>query len=137
MFASSAGFAAHYSTIFHPIAGEFDLVGKHPDAEHTIKNVSKYEATTEELKDTVMPELELIESRVLAPVIEFQSVLKLIRKTMTKRDHKVTTTVSHFSLKFTLSQLTDYDRFNNSLTKLRDKKEKSLSDEKNLFKVRS
>jgi len=31
--------------------------------------------------------------------------------------------------------LVDYDRFNNSLTKLRDKKEKSLSDEKNLFKV--
>ncbi len=34
-------------------------------------------------------------------------------------------------------QLMDYDRFNNSLTKLRDKKEKSLSDEKNLFKARS
>lgn len=33
------------------------------------------------------------------------------------------------------AQLTDYDRFNNSLTKLRDKKDKSLSDEKNLFKV--
>ena len=32
-------------------------------------------------------------------------------------------------------QLMDYDRFNNSLQKLRDKKEKSLSDEKNLFKV--
>jgi len=31
--------------------------------------------------------------------------------------------------------LVDYDRFNNSLTKLRDKKEKSLSDEKNLYKV--
>ena len=31
----------------------------------------------------------------------------------------------------------DYDRFNNSLTKLRDKKEKTLNDEKNLFKVRS
>jgi len=34
-----------------------------------------------------------------------------------------------------LLKLLDYDRFNNSLTKLRDKKEKSLSDEKNLFKV--
>ena len=34
-----------------------------------------------------------------------------------------------------LCQLVDYDRFNNSLTKLRDKKEKSLNDEKNLFKV--
>ena len=32
-------------------------------------------------------------------------------------------------------QLVDYDRFNNSLTKLRDKKERSLSDEKNLFKL--
>jgi len=32
-------------------------------------------------------------------------------------------------------QLVDYDRFNNSLTKLRDKKDKTLSDEKNLFKV--
>jgi hypothetical protein len=34
------------------------------------------------------------------------------------------------------AQLVDYDRFNNSLTKLRDKKEKTLNDEKNLFKVR-
>ena len=32
-------------------------------------------------------------------------------------------------------KLVDYDRHNNSLTKLREKKEKSLSDEKNLFKV--
>lgn len=32
-------------------------------------------------------------------------------------------------------QLVDFDRHNNSYTKLREKKEKSLSDEKNLFKV--
>lgn len=32
-------------------------------------------------------------------------------------------------------QLIDFDRHNNSYTKLREKKEKSLSDEKNLFKV--
>jgi len=31
--------------------------------------------------------------------------------------------------------LVDYDRHNNNLIKLREKKEKSLSDEKNLFKV--
>jgi hypothetical protein len=31
-------------------------------------------------------------------------------------------------------QLVDYDRHNNSYNKLKDKKEKSLSDEKNLFK---
>jgi amphiphysin len=116
---SGQGFATHYSTIFHPISGEYDLIGKHPDAQHTIKNVSKYESAMEELRAVISPELELIESRIVAPVKDYQGILKTIRKTITKRDHK----------------LTDYDRFNNSLTKLRDKKEKSLSDEKNLFKL--
>jgi len=73
----------------------------------------------EELRSAVGPELELIESRIVGPTKELQQVMKTIRKSITKRDHK----------------LTDYDRFNNSLTKLRDKKEKSLSDEKNLFKL--
>lgn len=36
---------------------------------------------------------------------------------------------------WTTVQLIDFDRLNNSLTKLRDKKEKSLNDESNLFKV--
>ncbi|KAF7306460.1 Bar adaptor protein [Mycena indigotica] len=119
LFTSGAGFATHFSTLFHPIAGEYDLIGKHPDAGHTIRAVSKYETAMEELRSAVGPELELIESRVVGPMKDFQVVMKTIRKTITKRDHK----------------LVDYDRFNNSLTKLRDKKEKSLSDEKNLFKL--
>ncbi|KAJ3997901.1 BAR-domain-containing protein [Lentinula boryana] len=119
LFTAGAGFATHFSVIFHPIAGEYDLIGKHPDAAHTIKSVDKYETAMEELRSSVAPELELIESRIVGPSKEFQGVLKTIRKTITKRDHK----------------LMDYDRFNNSLTKLRDKKEKSLSDEKNLFKL--
>ncbi|KAJ3894934.1 hypothetical protein GG344DRAFT_86269 [Lentinula edodes] len=119
LFTSGAGYASHFSVIFHPIAGEYDLLGKHPDAAHTIKSVEKHETAMEELRSAVAPELELIESRIVGPTKEFQSVMKTIRKTITKRDHK----------------LVDYDRFNNSLTKLRDKKEKSLSDEKNLFKL--
>ncbi|KAJ7629350.1 BAR-domain-containing protein [Mycena rosella] len=119
LFTSGAGFATHFSTLFHPISGEYDLIGKNPDAGQTIRSVSKYESAMEELRAAIGPELELIESRVVGPVKELQQVMKLIRKSITKRDHK----------------LTDYDRFNNSLTKLRDKKEKSLSDEKNLFKL--
>ena len=92
---------------------------KYPDSAATFANTPAYAQHLEELRSAVAPELELIESRVVGPVKEFQGVLKAIRKTITKRDHK----------------LLDYDRFNNSLTKLRDKKEKSLSDEKNLFKV--
>ncbi|KAF5377247.1 hypothetical protein D9615_006407 [Tricholomella constricta] len=119
LFTSGANYAAHSVTIFQPMAGEHDLIGKHPDAGHTIRNVTKYEAAMEEMRSLVAPELELIESRIMGPLKELQTTMKLIRKTITKREHK----------------LVDYDRFNNSLTKLRDKKEKSLSDEKNLFKL--
>ncbi|KXN89807.1 hypothetical protein AN958_04811 [Leucoagaricus sp. SymC.cos] len=119
LFTHGHGFSTHFSTIFQPIAGEYDLMGKNPDAEQTIRSVTKYEAAMEEMKALVAPELELIESRILGPTKELQAIMKLIRKSITKREHK----------------LVDYDRFNNSLTKLRDKKEKSLSDEKNLFKL--
>ncbi|KZT24675.1 BAR-domain-containing protein [Neolentinus lepideus HHB14362 ss-1] len=119
LFMAGASFSTHFATIFHPIAGEYDLLGKHSECAHTIKNVDSFNQACEELRTAVSPELELIESRVVGPLKELQGVLKTVRKTITKREHK----------------LTDYDRFNNSLTKLRDKKEKSLSDEKNLFKL--
>lgn len=73
----------------------------------------------EELRETLTPEIELIESRVVAPLKDFDNILKAIRKNITKRDHK----------------LLDYDRLNNSFTKLKDKKEKTLKDEQNLFKL--
>ncbi|KAF9001389.1 BAR-domain-containing protein [Hymenopellis radicata] len=119
LFTCGAGYGTHFSTIMHPIAGEYDLLGKHPEASHTIHSVDKYQNAMEELRASIGPELELIESRIMGPTKELQTILKMIRKSITKREHK----------------LTDYDRFNQSLTKLRDKKEKSLSDEKNLFKL--
>ncbi|KAH8992078.1 BAR-domain-containing protein [Lactarius akahatsu] len=119
LFTAGSSLAQHFSILFHPIASEYDLLGKFPEAAHTIKNVDAYHTALEELRTSISPELELIESRVVGPVRELQGVMKAIRKMITKRDHK----------------LMDYDRFNNSLTKLRDKKEKSLSDEKNLYKL--
>ncbi|KAG1749628.1 uncharacterized protein EDB91DRAFT_754745 [Suillus paluster] len=119
LFTSSAGAANHTNFMFSPLAAEYNLQGKHPSAAATVANTPAYATALDELRSAISPELELIESRIVAPVKEFQGVLKLIRKSITKRDHK----------------LVDYDRFNNSLTKLRDKKEKSLSDEKNLFKL--
>ncbi|KAG8999876.1 hypothetical protein FRB94_005869 [Tulasnella sp. JGI-2019a] len=116
---SGTQFSIHFNNIFSPFSNEHSLEAKHPDAAATIRNISQYQTEMEELRMTLSPELELIESRVVGPVKELQNVLKLIRKNITKRDHK----------------LVDFDRFNNSLTKLRDKKEKTLNDEKNLFKL--
>ncbi|KIM61959.1 hypothetical protein SCLCIDRAFT_852039 [Scleroderma citrinum Foug A] len=119
LFTSANAFANHFNFLFSPISGELSLASKHPSAADTINNTPEYGKHMDDLRTSISPELELIESRIASPLKEFQGVLKIIRKTITKRDHK----------------LTDYDRFNNSLTKLRDKKEKSLSDEKNLFKL--
>jgi len=116
---SGEGFATSFTNIFSPYAGEVDLIGKHAQAAETVRNVTSYQTTMEDLRSALAPELELIESRIVGPAKELQAILKLIRKNITKRDHK----------------LTDFDRYNKSLTKLRDKKEKSLSDEKNLFKL--
>lgn len=57
---------------------------------------------------------------MVRPLQEMQNNMKLIRKTMTKREHK----------------LVDYDRYRLSLKKLTDKKERTLSDEKQIYKVR-
>lgn len=48
-----------------------------------------------------------------------QNQMKQIRKTIVKRDHK----------------MLDYDRFRISLKKLQEKKERTLGDEKQIFKV--
>jgi hypothetical protein len=86
---SGAKFAEHFGSIFHPLVGEYDLIGKHPNAEKTIRHVDQYMACMQELKETLSPELELIETRVIAPAKELQTVMKAIHKSITKREHKV------------------------------------------------
>ncbi|KAJ9478175.1 Reduced viability upon starvation protein 167 [Pseudozyma hubeiensis] len=119
MLLSGANFGRHFDTLFQPIGSEYDLERKHPNAQTTMTNLAHYGQLMDELKDTLTPEIELIESRVVAPTREFQNIVKGIRKNITKRDHK----------------LVDFDRHNNSYSKLRDKKDKSLKDEQSLFKV--
>jgi amphiphysin len=129
------------------MGSEYDIIGKNPSAEATIKNIGQYRTLMEDLRNALSPEIELIDSRVVLPAKDLTEIVKKIRKTITKRDHKVSRTEHGqreacspadmiSSVCVCVRQLVDYDRHNNSLNKLRDKKEKSLSDEKNLFKVR-
>lgn len=53
-----------------------------------------------ELKDTLAPELDLIEGRVMTPAKEFKELLQRCRKTIVKRNHKVgyySKCVGHFN----------------------------------------
>ncbi len=84
-----------------------------------IRACEEYEAIVRDLFATLQPELERIESRVIAPAQQLLEVIKVIQKVALKRQHK---------------QL-DYDRHRASLKKLQDKKDKTLKDEKALFKA--
>lgn len=84
-----------------------------------IQACEEYEGIVRELQATLAPELEMIQARVIGPADELLNVIKVAQKSATKRQHK---------------QL-DYDRHRATLKKLQDKKEKSLKDEKALYKA--
>lgn len=84
-----------------------------------IRACEEYEAIVRELLETLQPELEMIESRVISPADQLLEVIKVIRKVAVKREHKKL----------------DYDRHRGTLKKLQEKKDKSLKDEKALYKA--
>lgn len=84
-----------------------------------IQACEEYETIVRELQESLAPELEMIESRVISPAEQLLEVIKVIRKVSVKRDHKKL----------------DYDRHRATLKKLQDKKDKSLKDEKALYKA--
>lgn len=82
-------FAVSFATLFSPMGSEYDIIGKNPQAEQTIKNIGQYRTLMEELRTALSPEIELIDSRVVLPAKDLTEIVKKIRKTITKRDHKV------------------------------------------------
>jgi amphiphysin len=114
-------FSQAIAEIYKPISGRVsdpDSIVQEGNPEG-IRACEEYEAIVKELQATLQPELEMIETRVIRPADELLEIVKVIRKSATKRQHK---------------QL-DYDRHRASLKKLQDKKEKSLKDEKAMYKA--
>ncbi|KAK4219119.1 BAR domain-containing protein, partial [Rhypophila decipiens] len=114
-------FSKAMTEIYKPISGRMsdpDSLVLHGNIEG-IRACEEYEAVVKELQETLAPELEMIDTRVIRPANELLDVIKVIRKTATKRDHK---------------QL-DYDRHRATLKKLQEKKDKTAKDEKALWKA--
>lgn len=114
-------FSKAIGEIYLPISGRVSdpdstIIEGNPEG---IRACEEYEAIVRELQALLQPELEMIETRVIRPADELLEIVKVIRKATTKRDHK---------------QL-DYDRHRSTLKKLQDKKEKSLKDEKAMYKA--
>ncbi|KAH8599304.1 BAR domain-containing protein [Bisporella sp. PMI_857] len=114
-------FSKAIKEIYQPISGRLsdpDSIISEGNPEG-IQACEEYEAIVKDLQATLQPELEMIETRVIKPADELLEIIKVIRKSAVKRDHK---------------QL-DYDRHRTTLKKLQDKKDKSLKDEKALYKA--
>lgn len=114
-------FSKACAEIYKPISGRASdpdsyVIDGNPEG---IRACEEYESIVNELKASLQPELEMIETRIVKPADELSEIVKVVRKTALKRDHK---------------QL-DYDRHRNTLKKLQDKKDKSLKDEKALYKA--
>lgn len=114
-------FSKACAEIYKPISGRMSDPDSFIDEGNPegIQACEQYEGIVQELKETLAPELEMIETRIIKPADELLEIIKAVRKLATKRDHK---------------QL-DYDRYRSTLKKLQDKKEKTLKDEKALYKA--
>ena len=114
-------FSKAIQEIYKPISGRVsDPDSLIPEGNpEGIQACEEYENIVRELQATLQPELEMIQQRVIGPADELLTVIKVVQKSTLKRQHK---------------QL-DYDRHRTTLKKLQDKKEKSLKDEKALYKA--
>ncbi|ANB14607.1 amphiphysin [Sugiyamaella lignohabitans] len=112
-------FSKAVEEIYKPISGRMsDPNSTRPEGNpEGIQACEQYRDVVFELQATLKPELEMIETRIVAPADELLKVIKAIRKMSVKRDHK---------------QL-DLDRHTATLTKLQGKKERSIKDEKNMY----
>ena len=79
MLKSSADFATALSVLFSPIGSEGDLSFRYPSAARTIDNIAAYNVDMDALREAVQPEIDLIDSRVIGPIKEFQVLLKNTR----------------------------------------------------------
>ena len=114
-------FSKAMTEIYKPISGRMsDPDSAHPEGNpEGIQACEEYEAIVKELQETLAPELEMIDTRVVRPAHELLDVIKVIRKTVVKREHK----------------RLDYDRHRATLKKLQDKKERNAKEEKAMWKA--
>ncbi|CAG8476822.1 7767_t:CDS:2 [Paraglomus occultum] len=123
LFLHGANIAEILVDIYNPVNADDRSEGpvtRHPQtSSQAMKAVQEYATQSRELQETIVAELDSIDSYVVRPMDDLISVTKSIAKTIKKRDHK----------------RSDYDRYRKSYKKLKEKKDRTSSEEKNLSKL--
>lgn len=112
-------FSKAIEEIYKPISGRlsdpnFAVPEDNPQG---IEASEQYQAVVKDLKDTLKPDLDLIETRIVGPATELLKIIDNIRKVSVKREHK----------------RVDLDRHLRSHKKLADKKERTPKEEEKMY----
>lgn len=112
-------FSKAIAEIYKPISGRLSDPNStiQEDNPEGIKASESYQEVVQGLKETLKPDLELIEKRIVEPAQELLNVIGSIRKMATKREHKQV----------------DLDRHKRNYTKYESKKERSTKDEEKMY----
>ncbi|CAO3673868.1 unnamed protein product [Umbelopsis vinacea] len=118
-----ASFSDYLSILYQPLDAELEdgVVRRRNNqtSAKAVQAVQDYATIMSYSRDELMPWLDVIDSQIIARTLQFREILKSVDKTITKRNHK----------------LVDYDRFRTGLAKLKSKPERTLSEEKQMFKM--
>ena len=84
-------FSKAIQEIYKPISGRAsDPNSAKPEGNaEGIKACEEYEAAVRELQETLKPELEMLETRIIQPSNDLLVVVKSVQKMLTKRNHKL------------------------------------------------
>lgn len=112
-------FSKAIEEIYKPISGRMsDPNSTVPeDNPEGIQASEQYREVVKELKDTLKPDLELIDTRIVGPAQDLLKVIQAIRKMATKREHKQV----------------DLDRHKRTYKKYEEKKERTPKDEEKMY----
>jgi amphiphysin len=84
-------FSKAIQEIYKPISGR----ASDPNSAKPEGNVAgihaceEYEAAVKDLQETLKPELEMLETRIISPANDLLAVIKTVQKMITKRNHKL------------------------------------------------
>src|SRR5271154_6695194 len=84
-------FSKAIQEIYKPISGRVsDPNSAKPEGNaEGIKACDEYEAAVKDLQDTLKPELEMLETRIIQPANDLLAIVKQTQKMLTKRHHKL------------------------------------------------
>jgi len=90
MFTSQIEFSKGVAELYKPISGQVSnsdtvLPEGNPEGIHACV---EYESVVKGIRDTLEPEIQMLETRVIQPAEELLSILKVVHKTAAKRERK-------------------------------------------------